>query len=51
MRREDVLIAAILFSPFGFLAAKDFKIIWFSILLYFNVFDENYFNNAPCVVN
>jgi hypothetical protein len=32
--------------PFGFLAPKDFQIIWLSNLLILSVHDEGYFRNA-----
>jgi hypothetical protein len=32
--------------PFGFLAPKDFKIIWFSTTLALSVSDEGYFERT-----
>jgi hypothetical protein len=40
------LILAILFRPFGFLAPKDFEIIWLSNILALSVPDKVYSRKA-----
>jgi len=37
--------------PFGFIAPKDFKIIWFSNLIIMSVHDDGYFRNASCALH
>jgi hypothetical protein len=38
-----------LFRPFGFLAPKDFSIIWLSDLLTMSILNEGYFKNMSYI--
>jgi hypothetical protein len=45
------MILEILFKPFGLLAPKTFKIIWFSNLSTLSIPDEGYSRNVSCALN
>ena len=45
------MILEILFKPFGLLAPKTFKIIWFSNLSTLSVPDEGDSRNVSCTIN
>jgi hypothetical protein len=52
LNKPDLTILYML-RPVGFLAPKDFKIIWFSnpLALSVHVTDEGYSRNASCTIN